>query len=515
LKSFARALISVKRHPARFFILLGCVFLLATLMSAALSIQQAIVNADLILRSRLPAVATIQVDVDVFEHYAQMTGQWPEIDLAPSLIHEIATLPYVHSLDYSVEGQLFSSSLYRVFDEQVFLDAGFDPEWAIDTWSLSNHFDTYLEKFWLRGTQNPIPLDFAAGLVELTEGRSFTQEEIDDLSYVAIVSQGFLDANNLTLGSSFELDYNVYREPDDFTMSSDFYSRENLLHSETITLEIVGIFEKELIGDYIHHIHTHFDILSRIYVPNMLTESLSETWLEIMTRAYPEKMALRLAEREDPEAIIDPRSVLFLLEDPVDLANFNSAATALLPHAWLTIEDRTDAYEVVAGSMSMMREISDGLIVGVLCATLTILSLLILLFIIDRRKEIGIYLAMGEKKQKVFAQIAAEMIAPCVLAITLALFVGNILGGEISHIMIEQDVIAQVEDPNRTFNRGHLYGLGFQIEMTPEEMLSAYEVRLNLTTVALFYGAMITVVFLSTLASVLYITRLDPKKILM
>jgi putative ABC transport system permease protein len=179
------------------------------------------------------------------------------------------------------------------------------------------------------------------------------------------------------------------------------------------------------------------------------------------------------------------------------------------------IEDRTDAYEEFAASMNMMREIANGLVIGAMCATIVILSLLILLFVIDRKEEVGIYLAMGEKRRKVFVQLLVEMLMPCVLAVTLALFVGNIVGGEISHTMLEQDLIAQIEDPDRTFSRGQLYHLGFQIEMTPEEMMSAYEVRLSFTTVVSFYAIALTVIIAAVATPVFYITGLNPKKILM
>jgi putative ABC transport system permease protein len=51
--------------------------------------------------------------------------------------------------------------------------------------------------------------------------------------------------------------------------------------------------------------------------------------------------------------------------------------------------------------------------------------------------------------------------------------------------------------------------------MTPEEMLNAYEVRLDSATIISFYGAMLAIILLSILIPVLYIARLDPKKILM
>jgi len=484
-------------------------------MAAALSTRQAIINADLVLRTRLPAIAIIAIDFDVHERYLEATGQWSDTMVTPALIHEIAALPYVYSFDYGVWGNAYSYKIRRTFEEKPFIDAGFDPEVAIDIESLSWRFDTELELFWLRGTQNPDLMDVKAGLIELSAGRTFTQEEIDTLSHVAIVSQDFLDRNSLTLGSYLELDFSVYGRGTYGIVPSDFYSSENLLHSETISLEIVGVFEKELTSDEGPHIQRHFDILNRIYVPNAVTESLGEAQTEIYLQAFPEAADGILAAHENLKSKIDPSSVLFLLHDPIYLSYFNTAATALLPSDLFMIEDRSDSYAEIANSMRMMRELTNGLAIGALCATLAILSMLTLLIVIDRRKEIGIYLALGEKKRKIFTQISTEMLIPCILAVTLALFVGNVLSGEISQTMIEHDMIAQLEDPNREVNRGQLYGLGFQMEMTFEEMLSAYEVGLDSVTVVLFYGLTMTAILLSTFVPIFYITRLDPRKILM
>ena len=514
MKPLTRALLHIRRTPVRFFILLGVIFLLAALMAGALSIRQALSNADLALRTQVPAVATIEIDSDVFERYIELTGEWPEPLLTSSIVHEIASLPYVRSFDYSAWGAFYSYDLQRAFDVETFIDAGLDPEVAIDIGALSYSFDTHLEQFWLRGTQSPDLIDISAGLIELTAGRTFTQEEIDSLSNVAVVSRDFLDANGLSLGSLFELDFNIYRQVEGSFVPLDFYSSENLLHSQTVELEIIGVFEKELPDDKLN-LQSHFDILNRIYVPNVLIESFSETSREVLSREYLDMFAELDAVGHDGSDVIDPGSMLFLLYDPIDLSAFSVAATALLPSDIYIIEDRTDAYEFITSSMNTAHEIINGLIVGVIIASLTILSLLTLLFTIDRKKEIGIYLALGERRRDAFSQMLTEMLVVCIIAVTLALFVGNILGGEISHAMIERDLVAQIEDPDMTFSRGQLYGLGFQIEMTPEEMLSAYEIRLDIATVVLFYGVMMTVVSLATLISVLYMTRLNPKKILM
>jgi putative ABC transport system permease protein len=46
-------------------------------------------------------------------------------------------------------------------------------------------------------------------------------------------------------------------------------------------------------------------------------------------------------------------------------------------------------------------------------------------------------------------------------------------------------------------------------------MLESYDISLNATTVVMFYGVGIGAILVSTVVPIIYIMRLDPKKIMM
>jgi len=322
-------------------------------MAGAISVNQAIINTDMALRSQLPAIATIIIDQNAHEEHLDQTGEFLTIEVRPSTIRELGTLPYVQAYDYSAWGlSFFSISLERFFDASLFLDIGMPEADISDAGSLSHWHETLLEQFTLKGVQYPGILDINAGLIELVDGRPFTEEEVNTLSYVAVVSQNFLEVNDLSIGSILTLEYIIYDETAELTFGVPSRD-ENILISKTFDLEIVGAFDRELedILDPIDVLH-HLELVNLIYVPNLVIESVVDLYLEVLPEIDP-ALYSELSSAEQLEDILNYDSVLFLLDDPTDLVAFAEAANEILPRFWV-IEDLSNAYEVISNSMVLM-----------------------------------------------------------------------------------------------------------------------------------------------------------------
>ena len=501
---FNRARLSISRNLGRFLLMLGTVFLLSLLMSSAISINQAIYNLDLALRAQLPAVATLAIDEDERMAHLESTGEFLETNVTPTIMREIGALPYVQSFDYTAWGfNFFSSEYRRAFDVSMLEDRG----------SLSYSYDTPLEQFTLKGVHYPNVLDIETGLIKLVDGRTFSEEEILELSDVAIVSQDFLNANSLSLGSILTFEYIIYDETAELTFSLP-KTDDHILNLRTFNLEIIGVFKKEqVVNAELHEIQHYFDFVNRIYVPNAVIESIVPLYMEVLPQIDPE-FYLEISLVEDFEDILGYDDFLFLLNDPVNLTAFSSAANEILPDFWV-VEDLSSTYADISRSMDMMNEIADGLLIGTVIATWVILGLLVLLFLIDRKQEIGVYLALGEKKCRILIQFMVEVLLVSAVGMTLGLFAGHMLSNQMSQMMIEQDVIRQLEDSNRVVTFGLLYGMGFRVDMTHEEMLALYEVSLNTTTIVLFYTVTLGTVLVATVIPTWSVVRKNPKDVLM
>src|SRR5699024_1675933 len=140
-------------------------------------------------------------------------------------------------------------------------------------------------------------------------------------------------------------------------------------------------------------------------------------------------------------------------------------------------------------------------------ATVLIIGLVVLLFLRDRKRELGIYLSLGEKRARVVGQILIEVMIVAFIGISLSLFSGNLLAGQISDTMIKAD--------DSGYQYDYIYYGNLETNLTTDDVLDSYEVSLNSSYILVFYGVGLLTILLSTIIPLVYIVRLNPKKILM
>ena len=175
----------------------------------------------------------------------------------------------------------------------------------------------------------------------------------------------------------------------------------------------------------------------------------------------------------------------------------------------------SDKFDQVAGPVKGMSKISKLVLIISVLASILIITLVTILFLRDRKHELGIYLALGEKRSKVIGQIVIEVVTVAVIAITISVFTGNILAKGFSNSLIQTQKTEQSE--NMGFNGPDDWQLGqlTNTEISEEDVVDAYEISLNASYIILFYVVGIGVVLVSTIAPLIYIMRLNPKKIMM
>src|SRR5699024_5543598 len=145
-------------------------------------------------------------------------------------------------------------------------------------------------------------------------------------------------------------------------------------------------------------------------------------------------------------------------------------------------------------------------LLAAIIATVLVTGLVVLLFLRDRKHELGIYLSLGEKRSRVVGQILIEVMVVAFIGITLSLLSGNLLAGQVSDAMIKAD-------DNMAYDEV-IYYSEFQTDLTTEDVLDSYEVNLDSSYILGFYGIGLLTILISTLIPLIYIVRLNPKKIL-
>ena len=501
-----RALASIKRKPGKSLILLVLVFILGAVIAGAVSISQAVVNTESNLRRSLPPVVTVMESWEEGELIFHQTGEWPEYRLTPEMMRELSNLPQVQNFDYSLSFNLLNIRGFVQYEPDTDQPQG----WVDEDHGLDLR---------LRGVSNAAILDASQGLIQVTDGRTFTQEEIQTAGPVipVVMSRGFAEANGLSVGSTFEPTFQIFpMDPDDMFWGGVDRDADPLV-DETFLMEVIGLYELGPNGPVAENEHDFnarwlvFELMNRFYIPNVQ--------IEVMDRIANEGWRMQL-EDLDGDILFNPGDMpphfenIFVLYDLNDADEFRELAGGILPPNFI-IRDLSTAFAQISSSMESMLYIANIVLWVAVGATLIILSLLITLFLRDRKHEIGIYLALGERRGGIISQILVEVLSVSIIGITLSLFAGNIISEAISSQMLRNTMMADLESGHHAPEWNPLDGLGYGVNLSMDEMLESYQVSLDGRTIAFFYLVGSATVVLSTISPILYVTSLNPKKILM
>ena len=277
-------------------------------------------------------------------------------------------------------------------------------------------------------------------------------------------------------------------------------------------LEVIGLFEQQKVKedtdeDEQNGMWTGIDddYLNTMYVPNELVLAENKFELESLAESDPEFAAML---EEEPEQF-EYYQPMYILNNPEDVEAFEQEITPLLPELY-KVSSATEQYDNIAGPIQSMSKLAKYVLIVAVVATVFITGLVVLLFLRDRKRELGIYLSLGEKRGRVVGQILIEVMVVAFIGISLSLFSGNLLAGQVS------DTLMKADDNNSGYQDDFMYyGGGIQIDLTEDDVVGAYEVGLTSSYVIVFYGVGLLTILLSTVIPLVYIVRLNPKKILM
>jgi len=442
--------------------------------------------------------------VEAYDAFYAETGEWSLEEfpiLTPEMVREIADLDYVEFFDYTIDvgPWAVTSSDLEPWDIEGIM-------WPIMT-TYNVGLGSYIRA---RGVSTPEFIEARDGFLELIEGRTFTEEELNDPSDMipVIISAELARINELSMGSTFN-SRQVFL--DGFGIDNTIPFEEQgieALVDQHFPMIIIGLFEADLLeitpemppeigfpilnqNARMHHV---------IYLPNWIAEQM------FMLRIENE-----VAFDDDSKPIIHH---FFTLADPMYHSNFVRAISQLDGN-WQVI-DLSTGFSEISASMQNLSEIADFVLIGAAGATILVISLLVLLFLRDRRHEIGVYLAMGDKKKNIVQQMIFELIPLAIIGLTIALFVGNITSSVLSQEMVRQDLLANPPTQESVQMGGTLENiLGYRFHFTHDEMLASYDISLDSRVVLAFYGIGLGTVLISTLIPITLAVNVDPKRLLM
>ena len=509
-----RAFIYQRRNFPKLMTLFLLIFILGTLMAGAITIRGAIEGMAERNRLRYPAVATLVWNHEAYllEHSltgSQLPGEgWQLPDL--EMINAIGGLEGVRDFDIALETHLFDHGFKL---PEIFINPEDFPEGV--TWDDVTNSSRIMggnssdDALVMRGIHNPQLVDEAGGLITLTQGRYLTGWEIETGAPVVILSEALAAANGWDIGTRISLERIVR----DRRLHSDPLLEDNILASKHLELEIVGLFQNQV--QVSHHDPVIFfpeggpgmwlrlmertEIDQRLYTPLSIAVGLNL----FVEETIWEHQAFPLGAHVDTPPSVDEIAwqSIFVMEDSHLTEEFIQQAATLLPDFW-EVRDLSASYLSLVEAVSSTFWIATAISGGGIVMAIIISGLLIILSLKDRQKEIAIYLALGERRAKVFFQLIGETIAIFTLAVLTAFAAGNALARSLSQHIIRQELTAAIDLDPLAYTDGIPFYLTFFMpnRLSLEESLALFQVSLSGRELALFSGS-----FLLVLAAILLI----------
>lgn len=480
-------------------------------MAGAIAIDQGTKSVEATIKNKLGAIATITEDFDKIEKDAKDDPNVYEKINRPGVtaFNEIGELSEVNYFDYSVNGYLSTEKFKAAQPKDVEFVGG----------EGETHFFTF------KGINFNEVLDIKNKIVQLKDGRVFEKSEVEKGSNVVLISEEVAKENDVRVGDKVTLDY---------TSSMGVMIAED--GSETKTepikkdyqVEVIGIFsvlqsekksKKDENSGMMNDESNFIERSNTIYAPNQLvTKVMKETSL-LEFEKQPEMFGDM--SKEDFEKMMDENNTgtaTYTLKSPEVAEDFRIKTDKILQkngHKYSKVLISSDQYEQVAGPVKGMSKISKLVLIISVLASILIITLVTILFLRDRKHELGIYLSLGEKRSKVIGQIVFEVVVVAFIAITISVFSGNMLAKGFSNSLIQTQKTEEVDNGYNYNMDDWTYAQLSNNNVSEEDVIDAYNISLNPTYILLFYVVGIGVVLISTIAPLIYIMRLNPKKIMM
>ena len=501
---FKRAFTSIKRNFGKTLLLFLIALILSSVISGAISSNQATENMERNLIDSMLPLAMVQADWELFDELAENRDEWWRAALTPELIREVGGLPFVASYDFFTSYSL--NSMLQPYEpegmDDIFGDMMMRPQ-----------PDQYGEIFVFRGVQNPNITDIEQNIIELVDGRVFTSEEVNQITHanVAIISRELADLNQLVVGSTITFRNLIFDFGGDFFFEDEM-PEVSVFAEESYDLVVVGIYNPISLPDYGDEMSNHWmtrDLQNRIYVPNLMVELASQFSENAMREMDPENF------ESSEEGFSIWRDNFFVLRSPAYISDFREATLEIVP-PYFQVVDTGNSFRPILSALETMRDLTLTVLFVAIGSALLILTLLITLFLRDRKREVGIYLALGEKKRRIVAQFLLEIMTVSFLAIVVALFIGNILATNLAENMLMNDIITQQEIADNARQDWDPFAhMGFETDVSAEVIAQSYDVSLNMFAILLFFAIGLGTTLLATVIPMIYVLRLNPKKIML
>ncbi|EOW8179281.1 ABC transporter permease [Listeria monocytogenes] len=493
---FKRAWLSMKARKGRSVLQLIIFTVVCVLILSGFTIQSAADKASELAREQLGGTVTLTVDREkqmqamrdeAASSDSSSTESKPQFESSPidvSDANELAKLNHVASYNYYSSTQALAS--------------GFDPiESSGDTSSSSDETSTTTETQGPGGGQggpqmvdadlsisglldSATSTDFEAGTSELTSGVAITSADKD--KNVTMVEENLAEENDWKVGDSFTV------------TSSDGNTK--------VTLKIVGIYKTTDSGSDMAQNFSFLNPYNKVYVPYTVANTIKGS---------------------NYKNTVD--SAVYTMDDAANISAFEKEAKKVDSIDWDTFKlDANDTlYQQMIGPINSVASFSKNVVYIVSIAGALILGLLVMMQVRDRKYEMGVLLAIGEKRGKLIAQFFVEILIVALVSFGLAAASSHYVAQLAGNQLLAQQNSSTNETTTSTENRGPggggqggPGGFGESVSNLTKntEQIKELDIQVTLEDMLKMGGIGIGIAFISVLLPAALVLRMNPKTIL-
>ena len=388
-------------------------------------------------------------------------------------------------------------------NRQIIVDQMFPVEGGVDV----TNFSTKGHNFWLFGINSPYLREDKAFFKTLVEGRTFSQDEIDNGENVALLTYEIAKKNGINIGDVLTFRYEITGHDPKKAVNVE-YIRKNpeILATYTFEVKIIGIYEpkisvvdmtlppeaKELISA------SNNSLQNIIYTPTSLLNAV-----DTFDKTERNRLELPMVRLEGTDI---PR---FILHSPDDVLEFIQDYQDKIPSGYKFLSAMND-YKQVTTTLEKLLKISNRFISITVIIYVFVLIALCWNYVRDRQKESAVLLAMGETKRKIILQLTTELALLATFGITVAFGLAMIIGTQLGGSFIAQQYTSELKQLQGSV----VYQVFAEYHLAPADIVEMAQNSLSLSDVFVLFILIVITILIVTVMNTIYMNHLSPRKIL-
>ncbi|MEC1541059.1 ABC transporter permease [Bacillus subtilis] len=454
-----------------------CVFVLS-----GLTIQSAAQKSSELARQELGGSVTLQVDRQKQMEKQQDSGEKRSFESTPIKVsdaNKLAALDHVKSYNYTTTASANAGNFDAI-------------ESSSSSDSSSSSSSSNAKNSQGRGQGGPQMVqadlsiegvistalvdDFSDGDSKITDGRAITKSDVG--KKVTVINETLAQENDLSVGDSITIE-----------SATD--------EDTTVKLKIVGIYKTTSSGDDQAQNFSFLNPYNKLYTPYTATAAL---------------------KGDDYKNTVD--SAVYYMDDAKNMDAFVKAAKKTsIDFDTYTLNTNDQLYQQMVGPIENVASFSKNVVYLVSVAGAVILGLIVMMSIRERKYEMGVLMAIGEKRWKLIGQFLTEILIVAVIAIGLASVTGNLVANQLGNQLLSQQISSSTDSTQTASGQmpgggGGMGGKMFGHSSSNVDVIDSLNVAVSMNDMLILGGIGILIAIIATLLPSISVLRLHPKTIL-